>query len=154
MVAPIGANAFKVHLSGSVMIGRQTRLLLAVSAGLLVALAAQSAMATLVLESIPCELVSLATAESTTFSGPSPARSQDEENNDLPALQIALCLASPPATTGHCNSVSQPSGPEWNGGALAGAIGSLPPDGPRSYLPAESKIILPIPPPFNLLRPV
>jgi hypothetical protein len=136
------------------MIGRRERLLLAVSAGLLVVLGARSAMATLIIEPITNELPSWATAESTTCSSPSPARSQDEENNNRPALEITQGLANMPATTGHCNSVPQSSGGEWNGGVLAGAICSLSPIGPWSCLPREAEIILPAEVPFDMLRPV
>jgi hypothetical protein len=136
------------------MIGRQTRLLLAVNAGVLVALFAEPVCATLILPANSGELPSWATVESTFRAGPSPPRSQDEEDNDRQAVQIAQCLPGPPATTGNCNSVSQSSGGEWNAGALANAIWSLPPDGPPSGVPSESRVIRPIPPPFELLRPV
>jgi hypothetical protein len=136
------------------MIARQGRLLLAFSAGFLLALTAESAFAVLIIEPVINEFTTSTTFQSTTFSAPVPARSQDEENNDRPVLEIALGLVSLPATTGRCNSVTQWSGGEWSGAALAGAFWHLPPNGPRTLLPGEARVILPARVPFDLLRPV
>ncbi len=136
------------------------KVMLAVSAGLPLALSAESAIAALIIEPFPSDLTTTFTScslttESTMFSGPHPARSRDDEDKNVRrALEIELGLASLPATTGHCNSSPQSSGGQLNGDVLSDALWKLPPIGPWTCLPAEARIILPARVPFDLLRPV
>lgn len=139
------------------MIGRKTRLLVAGLFGLLVALAANSAVGSIILHQPPADELFAPAAgadagQAMTPDAPRPSVPPDDPQNP-PTIQHLEGLAPSGGSAGQPSSGPQGGGNGSNIAAMTAALYDLPQTPLQTGLPGEPRTIMPIGPPFELLRP-